>query len=288
MKCIVLIIALAVTAPTIAFVGIAGGVELMSEPRADRGPQAGSPLGVVVATGSITPESPRAALELAGVQKSSAEEEVLKAEREQRDAYLKRDIKATERLVTDDFVLTVWDGIGSKATLLTYLRGEPADPTLTLTTEDVQVRVNGDTAIVVGKRIERRRSPDNNQEGTAYARYTRTYVKRQNQWQLLSEHLQTIPGEHTAVKVDPKIYDDYIGKYDSPIFTFSVTKEGDRLVAIPDDKRRPAAELFPESETEFFLKGRDAQITFVRDRKGQVTHALLRINGAPIRARRIS
>jgi len=72
-----------------------------------------------------------------------------------------------------------------------------------------------------------------------------------------------------------------VSKQLNVIFTFSVTKEGDRLVATPDDKRRPAAELFPESETEFLLKGRDAQITFMRDRKGQVTHALLRINGAP-------
>ena len=257
--------------------------QTQSKPLIAKGP--GCPLGL---------SSDGAAL---GVQKPSVEEEVLKTEREQRDAFLKRDIKATERLVADDYVLTVWDGTGSKATLLTFLREEAADPTLTLTTADVQVRVNGDTAIVLGKRIERRRSPDNNQEGVAYARYTRTYVKRPvkgaagvtgpAQWQLLSEHLQTIPGEHVAVNVDPKIYDDYIGKYDSPIFTFSVTKEGDRLVATPDDKRRPAAELFPESETEFFLKGRDAQVTFIRDRKGQVTHALLRINGAPIRAKRI-
>ncbi len=97
-----------------------------------------------------------------------------------------------------------------------------------------------------------------------------------------------MPLEHTIVKVDPKIYDDYIGRYDSPIITFSVTKEGDRLIATPDDKRRPAAELFPESDSEFFLKGPDAQITFIRDRKGQVTHALVRLNGAPIRARRVS
>jgi len=61
---------------------------------------------------------------------------------------------------------------------MSSLRHEPADPTLTLTTEDVLVRINGDTAIVTGKRVERRRSPDNNQEGVAYARYTRTYVKR--------------------------------------------------------------------------------------------------------------
>lgn len=221
------------------------------------------------------------------VQKRSVEEEVLKVEREQRDALLKRDVKAMERLVADEFVLTIPSGIGNKADLLAFLREEPADPTLTLTSEDEQVRINGDTAIVIGKRIEKRRSPDNNQWGTAYARYTRTYIRRGGQWQLLSEHLQTIPGEHTVVKVDPKIYDDYIGRYDSPIITFSVTKEGDRLIATPDDKRRPAAELFPESESEFFLKGPDAQITFIRDRKGQVTHALVRLNGAPIRAKRV-
>jgi ketosteroid isomerase-like protein len=226
-------------------------------------------------------------LSTSALAQTSVQEEILKAEREQRDAYLKRDVKATERLVANSFILTVPNGVGSKATLLTFLREEPADPTLTLTAEDVQVRVNGDTAITSGKRIEKRRSPDNNQEGIAYARYSRTYVKRNDQWQLLSEQLDTIPGEHVEVKVDQKIYDDYIGKYDSPIFTFAVKKEGERLMAIPDDKRREAAELFPESESEFFLKGRDAQITFIRNRKGEVTHALVRLNGAPIRARRI-
>jgi ketosteroid isomerase-like protein len=220
-------------------------------------------------------------------QRSAVEQEVLKAESEQRAAYLRGDVAATERLVADEFILTIPGGIGSKATLITFLKETPVDPTLTLTAEDTQVRVNGDTAVVVGRRVERRRRPDNNQEGTAYARYTRTYVKRQGRWQLLAEHLQTIPSERTASKVDPKIFDDYVGRYDSPIFAFSVIKEGERLIAVPDEKERPRAELFPESESEFFLRGRDAQIVFVRDRRGQVTHALLRINGADIRARRI-
>ena len=219
--------------------------------------------------------------------KTQIEQEILKTERELTVAILKRDIQTAEKLVAEDFVQVVPGGIGSKATLLGYLRREPADPTLTLTTEDVQVRITGNTAITIGKRIERRRSPDNNREGTAYARYTRTYIKSRNVWQLLSEHLQPVPTERSAVQVDPEIYDDYIGKYDSPIFTFSVTKEGQRLIATPDDKRRPAAELFPESESEFFLKGRDAQIMFLRDRTGRVTHALLHMNGVPVRARRV-
>jgi ketosteroid isomerase-like protein len=218
---------------------------------------------------------------------SATEQEVLKTEQEQRAAYLRRDVAATKRLVADEFILTIPEGIGTKATLITFLKETPADPTLTLAAEDTQVRVNGDTAIVVGRRVERRRRPDNNQEGTAYARYTRTYVKRQGRWQLLAEHLQTIPSKRTASKVDPKVYDDYVGRYDSPIFAFSVVREGDRLIAVPDEKERPRAELLPESEAEFFLQGRDAQVIFVRDRKGQVIHALLRINGADIRARRI-
>lgn len=218
---------------------------------------------------------------------ATEQEVVLKTEQEQRAAYLRRDVAATMRLVADEFILTIPEGIGTKATLITFLKETPADPTLTLTAEDTQVRINGDTAIVAGRRVERRRRPDNNQEGTAYARYTRTYVKRQGRWQLLSEHLQTIPGKRTASKVDPKVYDDYVGRYDSPIFAFSIVREGDRLIAVPDEKERPRAELLPESEAEFFLQGRDAQVIFVRDRKGQVIHALLRINGADIRARRI-
>lgn len=220
-------------------------------------------------------------------QQTSTEEQVLKTEREQREAFLKHDVKTTERLVAEEFVQTVRDGNGNKATFLHFIRTAPADPTLTLTTEDVLVRVNGDTAIVTGKRIERRRSPDNNQEGVAYARYSRTYIKREAGWQLLSEHLQAIPAEHTAVEVDPQIFSDFVGKYDSPIFTFTVKREGDRLIAIPDDKRRPPAELFAESEAEYFLKGRDVQIVFIRDRKGQVTHALIRINGVGLRAKRV-
>ena len=202
---------------------------------------------LLIATVSILAQTPGST-----AKNMQIEQEILKTEQELITALLKRDVKTAEKLVAENFVQVIPGGIGSKATLLTFLRDEPADPTLTLTTEDVQVRITGNTAITIGKRIEKRRSPDNNREGTAYARYTRTYIKSQNVWQLLSEHLQPIPTERSTVQVNPAIYDDYIGKYDSPIFTFSVTKEGQRLIATPDDKRRPAAELFPESESEFF------------------------------------
>jgi hypothetical protein len=224
----------------------------------------------------------------------AAAQEVLKAEQEQRDAYLRRDIAKTEQLVADEFILTSGRDIGSKKTLISYMKSTPADPTLTLTSEDTRVTINGDTAIVIGRRVERRRREDNNREGVAYARYVRTYIRRQGRWQLLGEHLQAIPAERTAVKVDPKVYDDYVGEYESVIFDFAVVKDGDRLMAVPKETsatrtsngRRPA-ELFPESESEFFLKGMDAQVIFMRNRKGEVTHAIMRNNGVEIRATRV-
>lgn len=220
--------------------------------------------------------------------RDAAAQEVLKAEREQQEAYLRRDLAATQRMVADEFVLTIQGGeVGDKANLLTFIREEPADPTLALTTEDTRVRVDGDTAVVVGRRVERRRRPDNNQEGAAYARYTRTYVRRQGRWLLLAEHLQAVPGERAAVKVDPQIYDDYVGRYSSEIFGFSVVREGDKLVVVPDERRRPKAEVLPESESEFFVRGRNFRILFMRGRKGRVAYALLQVNGVDIRARKI-
>jgi ketosteroid isomerase-like protein len=167
---------------------------------------------------------------------ATAVEDVLRAEREQREAYLQRDIAKIERLVANEFVLTSHRNIGDKSTLLNYLKSAPLDPTLTLTTEDTHVKVNGDTAIVFGRRVERRRREDNKREGVAYARYMRTYIKRQGRWQLLAEHLETIPAERTAIKVDAKVYDDYVGEYESLIFDFAVVKEGERLMAVPKER----------------------------------------------------
>jgi hypothetical protein len=42
---------------------------------------------------------------------------------------------------------------------------------------------------------------------------------------------------------------------------------------------QPKVEIFAESETKFFLRVVDAQITFVKDEKGQVTHLVLNQNG---------
>ena len=86
------------------------------------------------------------------------------------------------------------------------------------------------------------------------------------------------PKERTAIKLDPKILDAYVGEYQVvPGFGLTVTHEGDQLFAQATGQNR--FELFAETETNFFLKVVDAQITFVKDDKGQVTSLVLHQNG---------
>jgi hypothetical protein len=51
---------------------------------------------------------------------------------------------------------------------------------------------------------------------------------------------------------------------------------------------QPKIEAFPESETKFFFKIFDAQVTFVRDEKGAVTELLFEVNGRTLRAKKIN
>src|SRR4030095_166315 len=73
----------------------------------------------------------------------AAAQEVLKAQQEQREAYLKRDIAKTERLVADEFILTNGRDIGNKKTLIGWMRSAELDPTLTNTDEDTRVTIDG-------------------------------------------------------------------------------------------------------------------------------------------------
>jgi Domain of unknown function (DUF3471) len=87
-----------------------------------------------------------------------------------------------------------------------------------------------------------------------------------------------IPRERLAIKVDPKLFDAYVGQYEvDSNFILTISREGDRLMAAPTS--RPQAELFPESETKYFFKVIDAQITFVKDESGNVTHLILHQGG---------
>lgn len=94
------------------------------------------------------------------------------------------------------------------------------------------------------------------------------------------------PKEHKAIKLEAKVLDAYVGEYQVvPGFGLTVSREGDQLFAQATGQGK--FELFAETETDFFLKVVDAQITFVKDDKGQVTHLVLHQNGVNQPAKKI-
>lgn len=93
------------------------------------------------------------------------------------------------------------------------------------------------------------------------------------------------PKQHTEVKVDPKIYDRYLGRYElAPNFILTVTREGDHLFA--QATGQPKFELFAESEKEYFLKVTDAQITFQTNGATPASALVLHQYGRDIPAKR--
>ncbi len=87
--------------------------------------------------------------------------------------------------------------------------------------------------------------------------------------------LTSAPNE---IKIDPKVYDAFAGDYElAPSFVITVTNEAGKLMA--QATGQPKFELFPLSETEFFLKVVAAQVTFVKNEQGRVTQLILSQNG---------
>jgi tetratricopeptide (TPR) repeat protein len=100
------------------------------------------------------------------------------------------------------------------------------------------------------------------------------------------QKLVALTTEQKEIKVDPKIYDSYVGDYElGPNFIITITSEQEHLMA--QATGQPKFELFPSSQTEFFLKVVEAQVTFVRDEHGKVTELILNQNGRKMPAKKI-
>lgn len=92
---------------------------------------------------------------------------------------------------------------------------------------------------------------------------------------------------HKLARVDPKLYDAYLGRYEvRPDVIVTITREGDHLMAQATGDGK--SEIFPESETVFFMNpASDATVTFVKDDQGKVTHFIAHRNGDDEKAKRL-
>jgi hypothetical protein len=94
-----------------------------------------------------------------------------------------------------------------------------------------------------------------------------------------------IPGlRRTAINLDAKRLEAYAGQYElAPNLVLTVKSEAGKLFLQMGNR---SEELFAESETLFFLKAVDAQITFVKDGRGQVIRLILRQGGVDMEAKK--
>ncbi len=94
------------------------------------------------------------------------------------------------------------------------------------------------------------------------------------------------PKEHKQIVVAPKVFDGYVGRYQlAPNFILTITREGDHFFEQATGQSK--AEIFAESDHDYFLKIVDAQITFVTNSIGHATELILHQGGLDQHAKRI-
>jgi CubicO group peptidase (beta-lactamase class C family) len=89
----------------------------------------------------------------------------------------------------------------------------------------------------------------------------------------LWEQMETYKRPAIAATADTSVYNDYVGRYEYPMSAvLIVTTDGDKLFAQLTGQEK--FEVFSKANDEFFWKVVDAQVKFVRDETGKVTHAV--------------
>ncbi len=131
------------------------------------------------------------ALAQSGNSGDSVEQEIKKLEQERFNAYLHLDSLALNRITSDDYTSIYADGqIVTKTQEMQGLKSAPAGilSSLTAKIDEVSVRPYGMTALLTGrltisgKIVWSQKDIDIN----ASFRYTATYVKRKNNWQVVA------------------------------------------------------------------------------------------------------
>lgn len=96
-------------------------------------------------------------------------------------------------------------------------------------------------------------------------------------------HIPELMPQRTVAKVDPKIFDAYVGQYQpNPVVVLTITREGDKLM-LQQSASPEKQELLPESELIFFTNAnRQLTYSFAKDEKGQVTHLVIQNSGREV------
>ncbi len=117
----------------------------------------------------------------------NTEQLILRLENEGREATLKNDVAATERLLADNWINVNADGsVTTKAKLLELLKAG-SFTIQSIENDEVIMRVFGDAAVVTG-RSTTKRSGEGGEILTRQVRFTRVYAKNHGRWLVVSAH----------------------------------------------------------------------------------------------------
>jgi ketosteroid isomerase-like protein len=124
-------------------------------------------------------------------QRMTAEEELLKLEKEFTEAIVKNDPEAIGRLVADDWIIIDPDGgIVERTRFFEVIKSGALTHDM-MESEDLRVRVYGDSAVVTA--VTRTKGKFMGQEFSTQERATDVFVKRDGRWQCVLTHLTRFP-----------------------------------------------------------------------------------------------
>ena len=195
---------------------------------------------------------------------SGIKEELRKLFSDLNEAITKRDRAALERIYADEFQFVhTTGGVADKTAQINNILANDRPSTAPVAAPTFEgLLVYGDMAIF--RTLER---------GVAG---TNIYSKKSGRWQIVQVQGTRLPPERKPIMLDPKALEPYLGKYEfAPGAYTTVTMEGEALSWKPAGRAKST--LVPLSDTRFYSKENDAEMTFSKDEKGQVTGVVLRL-----------
>ena len=134
-------------------------------------------------------------------QNRKAEQEVAQIERQRAEALVRQDITLLDRTMAEEYRFTTPTGeVVTKAQeMASFKAGDTKFESFN--TEDVRVRIYGDTAVVTGRAMIKGQSKG--QDISGEYRYTRVYAKPHEDWQIVASHFTAIAPKHAHDDTNP-------------------------------------------------------------------------------------
>ena len=191
-------------------------------------------------------------------------EEIQKLFSDLNEAITKKDRGALERIYADEFQFIRASGalINKNAQIDGVMNNDPISSNPVPAPALDRMMVYGD--VVITRNIVRGTSVNS------------IILKKDGRWQLFQAQATRLAPERNPIKLNPELLDSFLGRFEfGPGAVATVTREGDAL-KWRGGNRMPVT-LVPLSETHFFAKEAETEMTFIKNDKGQVTDVVLKV-----------